>query len=233
MGASLPARNDRERADGLAAGLSIQIRYEAMGGLQEVSTRVEDVNEHGVAVLVPMERLKRRPLPTGRIVEVHYTHRERWLQFVTEVTGHSRDGMYDYLAMPTRIESSDRRKFFRLQTALKPLCVFRVVVSDETGTAEDREATLEGQVTDLSEGGLCFSTRDRASVGERLGFQIELPGTGTLTARVRVASMEEPLTGRVNRRLHCEFTNITLGDRDRIAKFLMRRQIEMRRRGQL
>jgi c-di-GMP-binding flagellar brake protein YcgR len=215
------------------AGIALQIRYEAIDGLQEVITRVEDVNEHGIAVLVPMVRLKRRPLPGGRIVEVHYTYRERWFQFVTEVTGHSGDGTLDYLAPPLRVESNDRRRFFRLQTAIKPTCVFRVVVNEDTGASEGSEATLTGQVTDLSEGGLCFSTRDRASMGERLGFQMELPGAGMLTARVRVASIEEPMTGRVNRRLHCEFTNITLGDRDRIARFLMRRQLEMRRRGQL
>jgi c-di-GMP-binding flagellar brake protein YcgR len=233
MGASLPARNDRERADGLAPGLALHIRYEASSGLQQVSTRVEEVYADGISVLVPMEKLQRRPLPSGRIVEVHYTHRGRWLQFLSEVKGHSKDGALDFLAMPQKVESSDRRRFFRLQTAIKPSCIFRIVVDEGTGANEDDQATLTGSVIDLSEGGLCLSTRDRATVGERLGMQMTLSDAGELTVRMRVTSIEEPEEGRVNRRLHCEFTGITLGDRDRIAKYLMRRQIEMRRRGQL
>ncbi len=233
MGASLPARNDRERADGLAPGLALNIRYEASSGLQHIMTRVEEVFEDGLAVLVPMEKLQRRPLPSGREVEVHYTHRNRWLQFMTEVTGHSKDGHFDYLAMPRRVESSDRRRFFRLQTAIKPTCIFRIVVGEETEDGGAEQAMLTGSVTDLSEGGLCLSTRDRAAIGERLGVQMHLAESGDLVVRMRVASIEEPEAGRSNRRLHCEFTGITLGDRDRIARYLMRRQIEMRRRGQL
>ena len=144
MGASLPARNDRERADGLAPGLALNIRYEASSGLQHIMTRVEEVFEDGLAVLVPMEKLQRRPLPSGREVEVHYTHRNRWLQFMTEVTGHSKDGHFDYLAMPRRVESSDRRRFFRLQTAIKPTCIFRIVVGEETEDGEADQAMLTG-----------------------------------------------------------------------------------------
>jgi c-di-GMP-binding flagellar brake protein YcgR len=166
-------------------------------------------------------------------VEVNYTHRNRWLQFITEVKGHSKDGQLDYLAMPRKVESSDRRRYFRLQTAIKPICVFRIVVGEASGEGDAEQATLEGSVIDLSEGGLCLSTRDKASLGERLGVQMHLSESGDLTVRMRVTSIDEPETGRINRKLHCEFTGITLGDRDRIARYLMRRQIEMRRRGQL
>ncbi|MCA9822632.1 MAG: flagellar brake protein [Dehalococcoidia bacterium] len=233
MGASLPARNDRERADGLAPGLALHIRYEASSGLQQVTTRIEDVDDSGISVLVPMEKLKRRPLPSGRTVEVHYTHRNRWLQFLTEVTGHSKDGQFDFLSVPQRVESSDRRRYYRLQTAIKPTCVFRIVVGEGTEENPGGQATLGGSIIDLSEGGLCLSTRDKATVGERLGIQMVLSDAGELTVRMRVTSIDEPERGRVNRRLHCEFTGITLGDRDRIARYLMKRQIEMRRRGQL
>jgi hypothetical protein len=34
-------------------------------------------------------------------------------------------------------------------------------------------------------------------------------------------------------RVHCEFTDISRAGRDVIARYMMRRQLEMRRRGQL
>jgi hypothetical protein len=75
--------------------------------------------------------------------------------------------------------------------------------------------------------------RKRIESGERLGMTLPLPSIGDITARERVTGTDEPSTGFRNLSIHCVFTDITLADRDRIARYLMRRQLEMRRRGQL
>jgi c-di-GMP-binding flagellar brake protein YcgR len=68
---------------------------------------------------------------------------------------------------------------------------------------------------------------------ERLGVQASLGDAQEFTARMIVTGVEDPAAGRRNRRVHCHFTDISRADREKVAKFLMRRQLEMRRRGQL
>src|SRR5690606_9974146 len=98
MGASLQARNNPIRGQGIQPGTALHLRYTAGSGYREVITQVERVDERGIGVLVPMMRLQRRPLPLGRVVEAQYSYQNRWRQFVTEVVGHSEDGQLDYLA---------------------------------------------------------------------------------------------------------------------------------------
>jgi c-di-GMP-binding flagellar brake protein YcgR len=107
--------------------------------------------------------------------------------------------------------------------------VYRLVVDAETEEPE----LVEGTIVDLSEGGCCFSTRSFAMPGERFGLHAVLPEAGEIHARMRVTFIRDPQPGNRNRRLHCEFTDIGRADRDIIARYLMRRQLEMRRRGQL
>jgi len=149
--------------------------------------------------------------------------------FVTEVEGHSDDGLFEYLRLPGAIESTERRRNFRLPAAIRPESLYRLVVDSET----DEPDLLEGTVVDLSEGGCCISTRSFAAPGERLGLQAILPEAGEIQARMRVTFVRDPQPGNRNRRLHCEFTDISRAHRDVIARYMMRRQLEMRRRGQL
>ncbi len=231
MGASsLPRKNPFE-SQGLAPGLTLRVEFR-VGELQEsLVTQVQDVDESGISVLVPMQRLRKRPLPLGQTIRASYFHQRMEFRFGCEVTGHSPDGEVDYLTFPRSIRSSERRDAFRLQTALKPSSLFRLVI--DPATANDVPNDLDGMVVDLSQGGMCISTRALVLAGERLGVQVELPQLGLVTARLRVQSVEQPARGHRNMKLHCMFTDLGRADRELIAKFLMRRQLEMRRRGQL
>jgi c-di-GMP-binding flagellar brake protein YcgR len=78
-----------------------------------------------------------------------------------------------------------------------------------------------------------LSTPARLSSGERLGVQASLGNDVEFTARMQITSVDDPPTGNRNRRVHCRFTDISRADREKVARYLMRRQLEMRRRGQL
>ena len=70
--------------------------------------------------------------------------------------------------------------------------------------------------------------------GERRGFTpLVIPDAGEIRARMRVTFVREPQPGNRNRPVACEFTDISRGDGTSSLEYMMRRQLEMRRRGQL
>ncbi len=229
MGGLPSQRKNPFMAQGLLPGVTLRLDVSSGGNGESHVTRVEDVDDERIAILVPMRGLRPRPFPTGTLVHAHYIHqRKRWI-FVSEVQGHSEDGMYEFLRLPGDIESTERRANFRLPAAIRPEAIYRMVVDADT----DEPDLIEGTIVDLSEGGLCLSTRSSALPGERFGLQATLPEAGEIQARLRITSVDEPAPGNRNRRLHMQFTDISRGHRDVIARYMMRRQLEMRRRGQL
>lgn len=232
MGGLPSARKNRFSAQGLVPGIALRLEVSVANHTESYATSVEEVDEEAIAVLVPMVQLRTRRLPVGAVVRAEYVFRDRYCRFLSEVMGHSPDGVSEYLSAPAVIDTIERREHFRLQTALKPSSIYRLLVDPQ---AEPREEASLGEctVTDLSETGLCLSSRARLAPGERLGIQFELPRIGEIQARFRVVSVDAPRRGHLNRRVHGRFIDIRLADRDRIARFLMRRQLEMRRRGQL
>jgi c-di-GMP-binding flagellar brake protein YcgR len=227
-GLPLPRKNPF-MGQGLLPGVTLRLDVSSGGEGEAHVTRVEDVDSEHISILVPMRGLRPRPFSAGTLVHAHYVHQQKRWRFITEVDGHSQDGLYEYLRLPGTIESTERRRNFRLPTAIRPNSVYRVLVDVEA----DEEEPLEGTIVDLSEGGCCLSTRGYAQPGERLGLHALLPEAGEIHARMRVNEVREPSPGNRNRRLHCEYTDISRADRDTIARYLMRRQLEMRRRGQL
>jgi len=166
------------------------------------------------------------------VVRAEYLFRNRRCRFVSHVSGHSPDGLEEILSLPDSIETVEHRHYFRLQTALRPLSVFRLVIDGHQ--EQDDEGSLEDcTIVDLSEGGVCLSSRAAVGEGERLGMQFQLPRIGRVNVRMRVLRVDDPRSGERNRRVHCMFTDIRLLDRDSIARYLMTRQLELRRRGQL
>ena len=231
MGTSSRPRKNPFKGQGLVPGLTLHLEF-TLGERQEaLVTQVEQVDERELSVLVPIQRLRKRPLPSGQAVQATYFHQRMQFSFVSIVRSHSEDGEHDILDAPRTIHSQERRGAFRLPTALRPSSLYRLVIDRDSTAAGSVE--IDGTLVDLSEGGICLSTRGAAAIGERIGMQVELPQVGAVTARMIVVAIDEPLDGQRNRRVHCSFTDLGRTERERIGRYVMRRQLEMRRRGQL
>ena len=232
MGASPQPRKNPYMAQGLAPGLTLRLAVSRREDAEFLVTRLEDVSDAAIEVLTPMRKLRTTTIPVGTRVHAAYVYqRKRW-RFNTQVTGVSTDGSLLFLGLPDDIQCSERRSTFRLETSIKPQSLYRLVIDPED-LPEDPAPNIDGTVVDLSEGGLCLSTPARLISGERLGIQASLGEGHEFTARMQVTGVDDPPSGHRNRRVHCRFTDISRADRERVAKFLMRRQLEMRRRGQL
>ena len=231
MGAQAPRPNNPFMAQGLLPGTSMRIEVSSRDDGETYATRIEDVDAEKIAILVPMKGLRPRPLPAGTLVRTTYIFRQKRWRFVTEVIGHSPEGAWEYLRLPAHIDCHELRRSYRLQVAIDPTRIYRLVVPSEGEPAT--EQAFDGTIVDLSESGCCIATKAFALAGERLGIEATLPEAGDIAVRARVVSVREPERGYRMHRLHCEFLEMPRAQRDLIARYLMRRQLEMRRRGQL
>lgn len=230
MGAPAPRPKNPFMAQGLLPGTALRIEVSTREGAETYATRIEDVDAEQIAILVPMRGLRPRPLPVGTLVRSIYIYRQKRWRFLTEVIGHSPDGTWEYLRLPADIDCNERRRNYRLQVAIKPARVYRILVNpDQPESADD----IDGTIVDLSEGGCCIASKAFAMAGERIGIEAHLPEAGDIAVRARIVAIREPERGYRMRRLHCEFIDPPRAMRDLIARYLMRRQLEMRRRGQL
>jgi hypothetical protein len=232
MGASPQPRKNPYMAQGLVPGATLRLATSRREGAEFLVTRLEHVSDSALEVLVPMRKLQKSPLTIGATVHGAYIYQKKNWSFDSDVIGTSADGSVQYLRLPARIDCSERRGAFRLQTAIKPSSLYRLVI-EKDAMPDDDDANVPGTVIDLSEGGLCLSSSARIARGERLGIQASLDDGVEFTARMQVTGVDDPAQGQRNRRIHCQFTDISRGDKDRVAKFLIRRQLEMRRRGQI
>ena len=232
MGVSAQARKDQCIARGIVPGATVQLEAVVNGTTKRQTTRIEDVTDEAVAVLVAIEQLRARPLASGVKVVGAYVHREQPWTFTSEVIGHSEDGMCDLLALPDDAASGERRRFFRLPMVL-PIQHIRRILPPTEHLDEQMGPEFDATILDLSEGGLQLSTRTPVHTGDSLEMKTALPGSGIISGRLKVVRAQAPTPHRRNYRAACRMIKIGWESRDTIAKYLMSRQLEMRRRGQL
>lgn len=232
MGAWALSRKDRCIAQGLVPGVIIELEAVVNGANLRQSTRIEDVGEDSLSTAVAVEFLEPRPLELGADVACLYVYQEQAWNFTSEVVGHSADGLLNLLALPDDAETVERRRFFRLPMILSAERVYRVLPKTDHLDEEDL-GEFDATILDLSEGGLELSSRTPINVGDTLGAETSLPGVGRIEAHLTVIRVRKPDRHRVNYRAACTFTRIQNSHRQRIANYLMSRQIEMRRKGQL
>ena len=230
MGGWLRPRKNPFQAQGLEPGTNLRLELQIGDRPETLVTTVEAVDTQEISVLVPVAHQRRRHVPYGALVHAEYTRGRQRYRFVAEGLGPATDGNLDRLSTPARIEVSDRRRSFRLDTIMRPSSIYRVVI-DPTG--ETPHELYGCTVVDISEGGVRLSSRTPASAGELLGLDILLPESERLVARMKVISAHEPPGGRLNWRIHCEFAQLGHQDRDAIARVLLQRQRRLLREGRL
>ena len=229
MGSSSPAPENPFQAAGLRAGLPLTLEVTVGDAVSTHVTLVEEIGQELLAVLRPMTRLKTQALPTGALVHAVYIYEGKSWRFVTDVAASDAHAEIDYLGLPVVIEATERRGAFRLATILEPIELFRLAVDEEDSV----DLTHASTIVDIGEGGICLSSRARLREGERLGIRFVLPGIGEVSTRVLTRSVRDPVAGFRNFHVHCAFISPGVRVRNDIARFVMARQLELSRRGNL
>lgn len=147
MGVSPQPRKNPYVTQGLLPGTTLRLALSRREDAEALVTQVEDVTDERVEVLVPMQRLRPTPIPAGKLVYASYVHQRRRYRFTTEVSGHSSDGLVEYLRAPGLIDSSERRASFRLETSIRPVSLYRLVI-DAQQLPQDSTPEIEGIIVD-------------------------------------------------------------------------------------
>lgn len=230
MGWLWEGRENRWSRLGLAPGRSLRLEAERGGRVEEFATQVDEVTRDAVRVLALVPGGTLGDIPPATPVHVVYEHAETRWHFSSWSLGRDAEPGLFLVALPAAIEPFEQRQSFRLATFFRPVAVLRL----DATPARARQPGglfLDTMVIDLGVDGVCLSTTSPAARGERLGVHLRLDSD--VRAHLRVLAVERPPTGQRRWRLHCSFERMHAGDQERLARYIARRQIEMRRRGQL
>lgn len=232
MGRLWRGQENRWSSFGLKPGVKLHIEAQRGSRLEPVATRLEELTGEGLHILQPMRGRERTRIEPAERLHVMYGHAEKHYHFNSQWLGSETSGELHLIALPAHIEPFERRRWFRLVTFIRPAAVFRAGVTGQRAL-QPGGLLLDADIVDLGEGGMCLSSRHPARAGEVLGVNASLQECGYLRSRVTVVAVERPQPGQRSYRLHCAFTDFDGSERERVARFVLWRQLEMRKRGRL
>ncbi|HSV32212.1 MAG TPA: flagellar brake domain-containing protein [Atribacteraceae bacterium] len=182
------------------------------------SSRLENIVKDNLWIAAPQEQGELVPVSPGETIEVFLISKNEIYVFNSEVKDRVKRGNMAFLiiGMPASVVRMQRRDYVRLDVSLP--------VSLKKGLL-----TWKGMTKNLSGGGMLVVFTEKGSYpekGDEVFFCLEfneekLMGKG-------VTLREDDTNLRAFR-----FTEIMEGDREKVIKFIFRRQIELKRKGLL
>jgi c-di-GMP-binding flagellar brake protein YcgR len=128
---------------------------------------------------------------------------------------------------PAEADYSERRQFYRLLTTIEPRYAARI------GAEGEELERLGARILDISGGGLQLHLRSWVPVGSRLRLIFTLDDDPqdvdafmTVLSVVRPGSSRSPVY-----RVHCRFVDLPRTERERVVRFIFRKQIDFRKKG--
>ncbi|MGE5573684.1 MAG: flagellar brake protein [Bacteroidota bacterium] len=195
-------------------------------------SRVEDIGFDAVVVAAPTRKGVVLRLSEGDEVRVETVQEDAVYKFKTiveMVIVHPFPMLQ--LAKPDEIVRDQRRRFARVNVSLPA----RYRCLDHR--ARERVVPHKATATNVSGGGaliVTWQSRPDLKVGSEVDVELELPD-GKVHAKgvvVRVSTGETDEAGRVQQ-IAVEFKDIDERQRDTLARYVLQRQLELRRRGLL
>ncbi len=150
--------------------LELRINSEPLRG--KYSTFIKEIVASHLMVEVPSVEGLYLPVKVGRPVLVEYRRVSARYQFESRVTERDDDSDPPLLAIkrPSRVKRIQKRDFVRVPCSIEA----RLFV-DEDLEDPDLPTKINGEILDLSAGGLKFKTNVPLPVSSRVSFQFELP----------------------------------------------------------
>jgi len=193
--------------------------------IQQFASRIEEIIEGYMIIAMPMEK-------------GHPIFQARGSTFYGRIFDES--GVYAFkstfidrkmnplpiwiVSRPFDIEKTQQRSFVRFDIAL-PVLVQYI-------TAEEEEEVALNLVTkDLSGGGLQVISNRRIKVGKRVQIKLDCPEYGTFEIMGEIIRVQKPQDDRQVFWISIRFIDIQETIRDKISKFIFKKQLEQRQKG--
>jgi len=245
----VPLKNDKEKVlkrelsfdalkKELPIGQSCTVRAQRENQ-QVLYSSVQDINDSGVLIALPTDD---RGIPVlirnGEMIEVSLISGLGRIGFLAEVDRPVKDPLPMLrLNPPTNIFKVELRKYYRVPVHL-PFEAFKAMeistASGEVKWVKDlsippEEAKVRGTVLDISGGGVYTVTKTELEKGEVLLVNISVEGefnlkeVATKVVRKSMANPERKLWG-----YGMEFQNIDEKEREKVVRYVFKRQRELR-----
>lgn len=127
---------------------------------------------------------------------------------------------------PFDMEKMQQRSFVRFDVAL-PIVITYPIESGE----EDQVKTLRLSTKDLSGGGLQAISEERIKISTKVKMTLDIPDFGVFELDGQVVRVHQPLEDRKLYWISIKFLGIPNNIRDKIIRFIVRRQLEQRQKG--
>ncbi len=161
-----------------------------------------------------------RDLYPGKQVDVAVLIDEVPYRFVSRVV--VTQGTFS-INLPSAIRLIEKRQHYRLARGVVPTYS---ALCNEIGVDERR---VRLTVVDISAGGLQFVSREEIEKGRLVHMWLPLDGY-RIDCIAQVVHTRPPEPGRSNHRYHGQFTMLLHDDRERLARWVFSKQLELRRR---
>jgi len=192
-------------------------------------SRVENISNSWIILGAPLVKGSPILLLPGTQIRVNYYDSQAVYTFEAEVISQS-SGLKPTVTVsrPISIRRTQRRNFVRLDSKLP---VSFVVINDELVEAGNPQ---RGTTLDISGGGIRFETSEHLPEGTVLDLNIELSGTGKVSALGKVVrAVASGNKGKNTYVIGVQFMIIEEKERDKIIRYIFDKQRELRQRGLL
>jgi len=204
----------------------LEITLSKKGDAQQYTSRIEEIIHDHMIIAMPME--KGYPVFHGRGNTFYgkvfdasgvYSFKST---FVDKKMGHLPIWI---VTMPFDIKKNQQRSFVRFDVALP--VVIEYPLHDET----DEVVTLKLITKDLSGGGLQVICNQTIKVGKKINLTLDFPDYEVFQVDGEVVRVHQPQAERQLFWISIKFLSITEKIRDKISRFIFRKQLEQRQKG--
>lgn len=126
---------------------------------------------------------------------------------------------------PSEVEKMQQRSFVRFDVALP------IVVAYPDPDKEDEVISLKLNTKDLSGGGLQVISEVKMKIGRKVQLTLDIPEYGVFEVDGQVVRVHQPQDDRKLFWISIKFLSIPNNIRDKIIRFIVRRQLEQRQKG--
>jgi c-di-GMP-binding flagellar brake protein YcgR len=126
---------------------------------------------------------------------------------------------------PTDIKKNQQRSYVRFDVSL-PIVIDYFLDDDQT-----EAASLKLTTKDLSGGGLRLISNKQISVGKKIQLKLEFPECEVFQVNGEVVRINQPQVERQLFWISIKFLGIHESIRDKISKFIFKKQLEQRQKG--
>lgn len=205
-----------------------RVEMTVTGTQEKYFSRVEDVVNDGIVVAAPVKQGQVVAVAAGTLFNITILGENDMYNFQTEVLSRSQTGTVPVLTLkkPDSMQKVQRRNFFRVSADLS--VGFRVLPEV---TAMSMDPFIPARAKDISGGGLLLSTEQPIAREMVVELLVTIPQEKEqVPAVAKIVFVKEGKGGDKHREAATVFMVIDEPDREKIVKYVFKRQQELRRK---